>query len=165
MKLKHTWLIVLLLPLLLSSCNDSDDVQKIFTGRTWKLTYITKKNEHGWYKFPGVSENVYQSYDPVRGTRYFEIEFARRTDGGVITGDFTGTGSVRMNGTFRANGVRNAFTAAIKSSSVTGSQDTLGKYIIEGMGKTFSYTGDINNLSLYFEYNSETLCSSFAPSN
>lgn len=30
----------------LSGCNDTDDVQKIFTGKTWKMTYITKKNEH-----------------------------------------------------------------------------------------------------------------------
>ena len=28
----------------LSGCNDTDDVQKIFTGKTWKMTYITKKN-------------------------------------------------------------------------------------------------------------------------
>lgn len=33
----------------LSGCNDTDDVQKIFTGKTWKMTYITKKNEHSWY--------------------------------------------------------------------------------------------------------------------
>lgn len=24
----------------LSGCNDTDDVQKIFTGKTWKMTYI-----------------------------------------------------------------------------------------------------------------------------
>ena len=109
MKLKHTWLILLLLPLLLSSCNDSDDVQKIFTGRTWKLTYISEKDKHGWYKFPGVSEEVYQSYDPITGKRYFEIDFEGSTDDNVITGTFTGRGSVTMNGTFKANGRTNDY--------------------------------------------------------
>ena len=32
--------LLLLLPLF-SGCNDSDDVAAIFTGKTWKLNYIT----------------------------------------------------------------------------------------------------------------------------
>lgn len=36
---------IMLIPTL-SGCNDTDDVQKIFTGKTWKMTYITKKGEH-----------------------------------------------------------------------------------------------------------------------
>ena len=164
MKLKHTWLIVLLLPLLLSSCNDSDDVQKIFTGRTWKLTYISEKDKHGWYKFPGVSEEVYQSYDPITGKRYFEIDFEGSTDDNVITGTFTGRGSVTMNGTFKANGRTNDYLANISKSS-SGNGDTLGPFIIDGMKKAVSYTGDTRNLYLYFEYNSTTLCLVFAPSN
>lgn len=43
----------------LSGCNDTDDVQKIFTGKTWKMTYITKKNEHSWYKFTDVTVKPY----------------------------------------------------------------------------------------------------------
>ena len=35
--------LLLLLPLF-SGCNDSDDVAAIFTGKTWKLTYITLKD-------------------------------------------------------------------------------------------------------------------------
>ncbi len=54
----------------LSGCNDTDDVQKIFTGKTWKMTYITKKNEHSWYKFTDVSEAIYKSYDPINGTKH-----------------------------------------------------------------------------------------------
>ena len=59
----------------LSGCNDTDDVQKIFTGKTWKMTYITKKNEHSWYKFTDVSEAIYKSYDPINGTKAFKIAF------------------------------------------------------------------------------------------
>ena len=35
--------LLLLLPLF-SGCNDSDDVAAIFTGKTWKLAYITLKD-------------------------------------------------------------------------------------------------------------------------
>ena len=35
---------IMLIPAL-SGCNDTDDVQKIFTGKTWKMTYITKKDD------------------------------------------------------------------------------------------------------------------------
>ena len=34
--------LLLLLPMF-SGCNDTDDVAGIFTGKTWKLTYITVK--------------------------------------------------------------------------------------------------------------------------
>lgn len=65
----------------LSGCNDTDDVQKIFTGKTWKMTYITKKNEHSWYKFTDVSEAIYKSYDPINGTKAFKIAFTGRKYG------------------------------------------------------------------------------------
>lgn len=165
MRIKYAWLIILLLPFLFSSCNDTDDVQEIFTGRTWRLTYITKKNEHGWYKFPGVNESVYKTYDPITGSRKFIIDFTGNTVDDILTGDFTGNGAVQMNGTFMANGENNVFSTGMKSSSVVNTQDTLGKFIIEGMRGAYSYEGDTRNLFLYYEYNSEVLCLVFAPDN
>ena len=44
-----------------SGCNDSDDVNGIFTGKVWKLTYITKKNEHKPYDFWGDKDKYEQS--------------------------------------------------------------------------------------------------------
>lgn len=72
----------------LSGCNDTDDVQKIFTGKTWKMTYITKKNEHSWYKFTDVSEAIYKSYDPINGTKAFKIAFTGSTEDNIIRGEF-----------------------------------------------------------------------------
>ena len=54
MKYKYLLLLLLMLPFV-SGCNDSDDVNGIFTGKVWKLTYITKKNEHKPYDFWAVS--------------------------------------------------------------------------------------------------------------
>ena len=46
-----------------SGCNDSDDVNGIFTGKAWKLTYITKKNEHKPYDFWGDKDKYEQSFN------------------------------------------------------------------------------------------------------
>ena len=57
MKYKYLLLLLLMLPFV-SGCNDSDDVNGIFTGKVWKLTYITKKNEHKPYDFWGDKTNM-----------------------------------------------------------------------------------------------------------
>ena len=60
MKYKYLLLLLLMLPFV-SGCNDSDDVNGIFTGKVWKLTYITKKNEHKPYDFWGDKDKYEQS--------------------------------------------------------------------------------------------------------
>lgn len=47
--------LLLLLPLF-SGCNDSDDVAAIFTGKTWKLNYITVDGGHEMFNFWGKNE-------------------------------------------------------------------------------------------------------------
>lgn len=42
--------LLLLLPLF-SGCNDSDDVAAIFTGKIWKLNYITVDGGHEMFGF------------------------------------------------------------------------------------------------------------------
>lgn len=161
---KYKWALYLLLLIpVLSGCNNADDVQKIFTGKTWKMTYITRGKGESWYKFPGVDETVYKSYDPATGSRSFRLTFTGSTSEDMINGDFIGNGSVSIKGTWSANGESNQFATIIKSSSVTDSKDTLGKFIIEGLKKANSYEGDENNLYLYFEYENETLWLAFKP--
>ena len=64
MKYKYLLLLLLMLPFV-SGCNDSDDVNGIFTGKVWKLTYITKKNEHKPYDFWGDKDKYEQSIKKV----------------------------------------------------------------------------------------------------
>ena len=118
----------------LSGCNDTDDVQKIFTGKTWKMTYITKKNEHSWYKFTDVSEAIYKSYDPINGTKAFKIAFTGSTEDNIIRGEFSGSGSVTFTGTWQADGKSNEFriTGIKNQPSYGDSKDTLAKHIVEG---------------------------------
>ena len=149
----------------LSGCNDTDDVQKIFTGKTWKMTYITKKNEHSWYKFTDVSEAIYKSYDPINGTKAFKIAFTGSTEDNIIRGEFSGSGSVTFTGTWQADGKSNEFriTGIKNQPSYGASKDTLAKHIVEGLENATSYEGDERNLYLYFEYEKETLCIAFTP--
>lgn len=157
--------LVFLIPLL-SGCNDTDDVQKIFTGKTWKMTNITrgKKDEGKWYSFPGVTDKVYDSYNPTTGTRAFRIVFNGSTSDDVISGDFSNgpSSAISINGTWSANGRNNDFHANIEKSS-SSSGDTLGKYIIEAIKKATRYEGDERNLYLYYEYEGETLFIAFTP--
>ena len=158
----HKWIICLLLFIpVISGCNNSDDVQEIFTGKTWRMTFIAKDKEHRWYPFPGVSEGVINSY--ISGTRSFSITFTGSTSDNVIAGNFIGTGSVTMDGNWSANGETNAFSTSISKSSVKDSKDTLGKYIIAAIKKSTSYLGDENNLYLYYKNINETFFIAFKP--
>ena len=65
--------LLLLLPMF-SGCNDTDDVAGIFTGKTWKLTYITKANGHGWYKFADVDDSNIMEY--ADGKKTFMLVFS-----------------------------------------------------------------------------------------
>ena len=171
-KIKGVWGVVLMLPLLFGSCNNTDDVQSIFTGRTWRLSYIAQKGKNGMldpYRFSDVTQTNYNAWDASTGDRSFRIDFDGTTTDNVIAGTFDGFGSVTMTGTFQADGKNNEFLSRVTKSSQSVSSDNYAKKIIEGMKNANSYTGDNNNLYIYFEYQSAqqydpiTLCLVFAP--
>lgn len=68
--------LLLLLPMF-SGCNDTDDVAGIFTGKTWKLTYITKANGHGWYNFPDIADES-NVMEYINGKKTFMLGFFRQ---------------------------------------------------------------------------------------
>ena len=114
--------LLLLLPMF-SGCNDTDDVAGIFTGKTWKLTYITVRYV---ITFNGMEES-----NIITGT----------LSGTVITSTFTGSWS--------ANGKDNQFNASIQGGNE--SSDILAKNFIEGLNNATSYGGDERNLYLYYK--------------
>ena len=109
MKTKNwIWGVLLMLPLLLSSCNDTDDVQSIFTKRTWEFNYIAQKGKDGIlksYAFSNVTQANYNAY--ATGERTFKIDFEGTTTDNIIAGTFTGYGSITMDGTWQADGKSN----------------------------------------------------------
>ena len=117
MKYKYLLLLLLMLPFV-SGCNDSDDVNGIFTGKVWKLTYITKKNEHKPYDFWGDKDKYEQSIkNYINKEGAYTIKFEGETTDNVISGKFSGTLlSHSYTGTWSANGESNAFSASVKGS-------------------------------------------------
>lgn len=149
--MKNKWLLlfVLLLPLL-SGCNDTDDVQKIFTGKTWKLNYITTKDEHKMYDFWGNNEaGRKESMKSLAKEGTYRIKFEGATKDDVISGNISGTVVVSaLNGTWRANAQNQDFRANAKVGKET---DILAKKFYEILNQANSYSGDENNLYLHFE--------------
>ena len=139
---KTLWLL-LLLPLF-SGCNDSDDVQAIFTGKTWRLTYINKKNEHGMMSgFTNESIEIFKKYQDA-----YTISFTGVEEDSRISGSLSGKViTASLNGTWSANGKDNQFSANVANTSET---DGLALEFIKGLNTASSYSGDANNLFLYY---------------
>ena len=136
--------LLLLLPLF-SGCNDSDDVQGIFTGKTWKLTYIDLKDKGGWMNgfseksIKILSENQESYTITFTGTEEDNRISNGAVKGKIITADLTGTWS--------ANGKNNEFHASVTNVN---ENDDLAKEFIKGLNNASSYIGDDNGLFLYY---------------
>ena len=150
MKYKYLLLLLLMLPFV-SGCNDSDDVNGIFTGKVWKLTYITKKNEHKSYNFWGDKDKYELSIkNYINKEGAYTIKFEGETTDNVISGKFSGTLlSHSYTGTWSANGESNAFSASVKGSE----NDPLGfsNKFVEGLNRATSYKGNYDNLFIYYK--------------
>lgn len=149
-RIKNKWLLLLfvLLPAL-SGCNDADDVQRIFTGKTWKLTYITKKDDHQPYDFwAGDAAAKKASLELVDKAGNYLITFSGATIDDIIKGDVRGTATSEFKGTWSANAKSQNFQAAVKGGN---EKDILAKKFLEILNKADSYSGDEHNLYLYYE--------------
>lgn len=142
-------LFVLLLPLI-SGCNDTDDVQKIFTGKTWKLNYITTKNKHEMYNFWGDDVAARKESMKLLGNGgTYLINFSGAPIDDIINGSVSGTVvTSNFDGTWSANARNQDFKAKVTGGNET---DILAKKFIEILNQATSYSGDTNNLYLYFE--------------
>lgn len=142
----------------LSGCNNEDDVTAIFTGKTWKMTYIAEKgNESKMFDFWGKNETAYQnSMDALKNDANFLVTFEGGDINGTITGTFKGNVTTTdISGNWTANGENQTFTTSnIKSGN---DKDTfLGKQFIYGLTNAKKYKGDTDNLFIYYEEGKRT---------
>lgn len=139
----------LLLPLF-AGCNDTDDVAAIFTGKTWKLNYITVDGGHEMFDFWGDKIKEEASIKELNKNGTYNVIFEGVAEGDVISGKIRGTviASYSLDGTWSANGKNNNFNA-----SVTGNNggDRLAISFIEGLNNATSYEGDNKNLYLLYK--------------
>lgn len=138
--------LLLLLPLF-SGCNDSDDVAAIFTGKTWKLNYITVDGGHGENE-----EQEKASIKELNKNGTYNIVFDGTVDGDVINGNIKGTviATSTFEGKWNANAKNNSFKATVTTTGSYG-DDKLAKNFIEGLNAATSYEGDSNNLYLLYK--------------
>lgn len=138
--------LLLLLPLF-SGCNDSDDVAAIFTGKTWKLNYITVDGGHEMF---GFWENA--SIEELNKNGTYNIVFDGTVDGDVINGNIKGSviATSTFEGKWNANAKNNSFKATVTTAGSYGN-DRLAKNFIEGLNTATSYEGDSNNLYLLYK--------------
>ena len=135
--------LLLLLPLF-SGCNDSDDVAAIFTGKTWKLNYITVDGGH--------EEQEKASIKELNKNGTYNIVFDGTVDGDVMNGNIKGTviATSTFEGKWSANAKNNSFKATVTTAGNYGN-DKLAKNFIEGLNAATSYEGDSNNLYLLYK--------------
>ena len=143
--------LLLLLPLF-SGCNDSDDVAAIFTGKTWKLNYITVDGSHEMFDFWGDKLKEEASIKELNKNGTYNVVFEGVAKGDLINGKIRGNviASYPLAGTWSANGKNNNFNA-----NVTGNDggDRLAKNFLEGLNNATSYEGDNKNLYLLYKPN------------
>lgn len=136
--------LLLLLPLF-SGCNDSDDLQGIFTGKTWKLTYINLKDKGGWMNgFSEKSIKILSENQESYTITFTGTEEDNRISNGAIKGRII---TADLTGTWSANGKNNEFHASVTNVN---ENDDLAKEFIKGLNNASSYIGDDNGLFLYY---------------
>ena len=136
--------LLLLLPLF-SGCNDSDDLQGIFTGKTWKLTYINLKDKGGWMNgFSEKSIKILNENQESYTITFTGTEEDNRISNGAVKGRII---TADLTGTWSANGKNNEFHASVTNVN---ENDDLAKEFITGLNNASSYIGDDNGLFLYY---------------
>ncbi|WP_294562421.1 DUF4847 family protein [uncultured Bacteroides sp.] len=145
--------LLLLLPLF-TGCNDTDDVAAIFTGKTWKLNYITEDGKHDMFDFwesEAARKKSIDELDNYTGT--YNIYFEGAAEGEIINGSLRGTlvRACSLEGTWGANGKNNDFQANVTAGNY--GTDALAKNFLEGLNTATSYEGDTNG-NLFILYKS-----------
>lgn len=147
--------LLLLLPLF-TGCNDSDDVAAIFTGKTWKLNYITVDGGHDMFPFWENEAQKTKIYEELNKNGTYNVIFEGTVEGDIIKGNIKGTiitTTGNFEGTWSANGKNNKFEATVEGNN---GGDALAKNFLEGLNNATSYEGDENNLYLLYKPQSNT---------
>jgi len=150
--------LIVCLTLTMSNCNDEDDVIDIFTGKTWKMSRLTenRKNPPQFYNGIWSSEK-----DRLKSMEFLSKEgnFTVVFEGSEVNGEVDGSSVIirginsTLRGTWKANGKNNSIKLYLKK--IEGSEnDPLAKAFINAMQQVFQYEGDINQLTLFYQQDS-----------
>lgn len=151
MKIKYLLLLFLMLPFI-SACDRSDDVMGIFTGKTWKLTYITRSgtNKPALYDFWDNATTYEKALKEMNKDGAYTLVFQGEETDDLARGTFSGKlYTLDYKGNWSADGKSNEF----HTSNVTGgAKALLDSYFMEGISNATRYGGNYDNLYLYYTY-------------
>ena len=162
MKKKLTYLLLLLLLPLLGGCDTEDNVLEIFTGKTWKLTYIALEGQHQMFDFWNEdTDAARRSLQLLEQGSTFIIEFNGSETADYVGGDFEAqavnrsiTGNWAANGASRELSLNNLHTSGNDS-------DILAQAFLTGLQNAVRYSGDSQYLYIYYEDGQTTKCMAF----
>lgn len=151
-------LLIAALSISLCSCEREDDVMEIFTGKTWKMSYIFPDGQPStpidfWEGFDNPEEAYKISNELAKDKSSYNLIFK----GGLLnTGKMGGTFEGRaVNATVEGYWTADGDTRALQFSDVKwkGSDtDVLAKAFIRGLSaNVYKYAGDNSNLYIHFK--------------
>ena len=161
-------MLILSLPLLMGGCSDNeDDVKVIFTGKTWKMSYIFREgNSKAYVNFWGEDREAEKKSIELQKTNgNYEIEFNGANIDGAFNGSFLGRGvESSFTGTWRADAKNRAMSTYDMKWNGEES-DVLAKQFQKGMKTAFKYSGDSNSLYIYYKDGEVTYVIALLPKN
>ena len=117
----------------LAACSREDDINEIFTGHTWQLTYI---DDGGIRRWPAQTDKY--------SLQFTQTGFNASTPGG---------GSI--NGRWYADGSTREFHCSDVRSSGIANNDTIGQIMLKQLKEAVSYDGDIHFLKIIKDKNQQ----------
>lgn len=162
MKKKLTYLLLLLLLPSLGGCDTEDNVLEIFTGKTWKLTYIALEGQHQMFDFWNEdTDAARRSLQLLEQGSTFIIEFNGSETADYVGGDFEAQAVNRsITGNWAANGASRELSLNNLRTSGNDS-DILAQAFLTGLQNAVRYSGDSQYLYIYYEDGQTTKCMAF----
>lgn len=162
MKKRLTYLLLLLLLPLLGGCDTEDNVLEIFTGKTWKLTYIALEGQHQMFDFWNEdTDAARRSLQLLEQGSTFIIEFNGSETADYVGGDFEAQAVNRsITGNWAANGASRELSLNNLRTSGNDS-DILAQAFLIGLQNAVRYSGDSQYLYIYYEDGQTTKCMAF----
>lgn len=147
-----------------AGCNNEDDVIDIFTGKTWKMTFIAAEGSNKQFDFWGGNETQREnSMKALAQSGNFTLEFVGSDLGSTTGGEFDGHGiQANVSGGWTANGKSNDLVLSNFKAS-RNETDALGKAFATGLQNAFRYEGDNQNLYIYYTENGNVKFMAFRP--
>ncbi len=135
MNLKY-WIIGLLMLPLLAACDNEDDVDAIFYGKTWKLTSVMKDSKTNYYgNYSDEQKEIAASGSDSYYITFTTTQFSGKTSTGSFSGTYTVDGDSR----------KLSFSFSKSSSD----SNTVSAMMMDILKNATHYKGDSNTLAIY----------------